>query len=446
VFVYRHPLACCFSCLRKTDYSDIEEVIEFNYHHGSSHDLSTMLCQQDRVRRLELLKAATDLLDDLSDSEMDRSKRRIQSKEWLLHFGPDPFYSYIEQTDEEKFFMCFRMYPETFKYLLSRICFRIQKQDTQFRLAISVKVRLQITLRFLSSGSNFAVLEDLFKVSRKTIAKIIPDVCLAIWEELAESYIKCPSTAEEWKRVADGFESNWNYPRALGALDGKHILVQSFGNSGSAFRNYKNGFSIVLLALVDSNYSFLYVDIGTGGASNDAGVFSKSSLYSSLESGSLNLPDISTEDPLQVNYHILADDAFGLTTRLMKPYPLRNLEPAARVFNYRFSRGRRVVENAFGILASRFRVFRQPIQQKYENAVKTVQACVALHNFIMSQEESDIQLIDVLQDEIPRLQSQAGNHSGTYNARAQRDRLANYFCCEGAVDFQWQQTFRTSSR
>jgi hypothetical protein len=37
---------------------------------------------------------------------------------------------------------------------------------------------------------------------------------------------------------------------------------------------------------------------------------------------------------------------------------------------------------------------------------------------------------------------QAGNRAGTDNARAQRDRLAKHFSEEGAVDFQWQQTFK----
>ncbi|CAH2001492.1 unnamed protein product [Acanthoscelides obtectus] len=59
----------------------------------------------------------------------------------------------------------------------------------------------------------------------------------------------------------------------------------------------------------------------------------------------------------KVPYVILADKAFALNEYTMKPFqgePERG--SIERVFNYRLSRGRRVVENAFGIASSVFRV------------------------------------------------------------------------------------------
>jgi len=61
-----------------------------------------------------------------------------------------------------------------------------------------------------------------------------------------------------------------------------------------------------------------------------------------------------TEDNL--NFTFLADDAFALHNHVLKPYPGVNISYEERIFNYRLSRGRNVVENTFGILASRFRV------------------------------------------------------------------------------------------
>ena len=72
----------------------------------------------------------------------------------------------------------------------------------------------------------------------------------------------CPATAAEWKRIAQGYSDKWNFHNCLGALDGKHVAIEKPKHSGSLYYNYKGFNSLVLMALVDANYNFLYVDIG----------------------------------------------------------------------------------------------------------------------------------------------------------------------------------------
>jgi len=57
-----------------------------------------------------------------------------------------------------------------------------------------------------------------------------------------------------------------------------------------------------------------------------------------------------------LNFTFLADDAFALHNHVMKPYPGSNISHEEGIFNYRLSRGGNLVENTFGLLASRFRV------------------------------------------------------------------------------------------
>lgn len=67
----------------------------------------------------------------------------------------------------------------------------------------------------------------------------------------------------------------------------------------------------------------------------------------------------------------------------MKPYPGENIPGSnERIFNYRLSRARRVVENVFGIVSAVFRVLRKPLLVQPDSAKKITLACAHLHNFL----------------------------------------------------------------
>jgi hypothetical protein len=86
------------------------------------------------------------------------------------------------------------------------------------RGSINPEQRLMITLRFLASGDSYHSLSYAFRTGISTISNIIPEVCHAIYEELAEKYIRLPSTPQEWREVAEGFEERWQFPHALGKI------------------------------------------------------------------------------------------------------------------------------------------------------------------------------------------------------------------------------------
>ena len=112
-----------------------------------------------------------------------------------------------------------------------------------------------------------------FRVGANSISKLVPDTCEAIIQEFMEEVIQCPTTPDEWREVAEGFSNQWNFHHTLGAIDGKHIAIQPPPNCGSLYYNYKGYHSIVLLALVDANGKFMYIDIGANGSCSDAGKF-----------------------------------------------------------------------------------------------------------------------------------------------------------------------------
>ena len=109
-------------------------------------------------------------------------------------------------------------------------------------------------------------------------------MCEAIYDHYHEIAFKWPTTEEEWKEVVQGFSNKWNFHHCCGCIDDKHVTMQVPPHSGSLFYNYIGFYSIVILALVDVNYKFIYVNVGAYGADSDAGV------YHDLEQDETGLP------------------------------------------------------------------------------------------------------------------------------------------------------------
>nr|CAI5845516.1 unnamed protein product [Callosobruchus analis] len=266
-----------------------------------------------------------------------------------------------------------RMSSTDFAELLSMVGPIIRKVNTNMREAIPEKVRLAICLRYLASGDSYRSLMYTFKISDSTISLIVPEVCNAL-NEVLKGYVKVPSTEAEWLKIAKEFDNQWNFPHCIGALDGKHVQIQCQANSGSSFYNYKGTFSIVLMAIVNANYKFIYAHVGSQGRMSDGGVFQRTSFCRSLLNNALNIPK-----PIP----LVADDAFPLTASIMKPFPVDvPVGSPRRIYNYRLTRARRIVENAFGLLSAVFRIFRKPIAVKPDTTEALVFTCIHLHNFL----------------------------------------------------------------
>ncbi|GFT47805.1 protein ALP1-like [Trichonephila clavipes] len=195
--------------------------------------------------------------------------------------------------DSESYRRFLRMNVSTFEELVALLSPSIERKNTSMRKAIPAAERIALTLRYLATGETQSSLSYQFRIAQNTI-------------------------------------------------------------SGATYRNYKGFFSIVLLALVDANLKFLYVDVGTNGRVSDGGVWGKSKLRQAITNGDINIPEAAAlpGSASKLPFVIVADDAFPLMPNIMKPYPGSNLSKECLVFNYRLSRARRVSENAFGILAA----------------------------------------------------------------------------------------------
>jgi hypothetical protein len=131
--------------------------------------------------------------------------------------------------------------------------------------------------------------------------------------------------------------------------------------------------------LAVARYRFTAIDVGAYGKHSGGGIVRHSSLYQLLSSNNLNMRNgkkLPLSD-MELPFVILGDEAYPLLSYLMRPYPKRQLIESRRLFNYRLSSVRRVVESAFGILAGKWRILNKPIETSPNMADRIVK-CICV--------------------------------------------------------------------
>ena len=401
------------------------------------------------------------LLDDDDDT-----KKRGKTRSWIKRRKQKGAFSNIVQElrmeDTDGFKEMMRMEYDTFLKLLNYVEPFISPQERYHRAAvINAKERLTLTLRFLATGETYKSLGFQFRISCSAISYIVSSVCEALIAHVGKEYLKTPSTKDEWALISHDFQEKWQFPNALGAIDGKHIVIIPPPNSGSNYYNYKHTNSIVLLAIAGPNYECLFADVGTNGRMNDSGIWNKSSLRCAIESREIEFPEPKTLPyrSEKLPFVIVGDDAFALKNYMMKPFPQRNLTVERRIYNYRHSRARRISENMFGILANRLRIFHTTMHLSPERATSITLSALVLHNFLLKSQSKSVYCAPGLIDqedtqgnvvagswrtentaegfrELPP-QSHGNNVSST--AKNVREGFMDYVMNEGALSWQWDK-------
>ena len=305
------------------------------------------------------------------------------------------------------------MSKDTFLFLCSQLRPYIKRKDTRFRKSITVEKRLAVTLWCLATPCEYWSISHLFGIGRSTVCEIVHSTCQVIVDQLLSQYINFPS-GPRLDSIVSGFNHQWGIPQCAGAIDGTHFPVCAPILNHTDYYNRKGYYSINMQAVVDHQYRFLDIYVGWPGSVHDARVFSHSSLYSKGESGTL-LPssEKSIQPGVKLPVFIVGDSAYPLLNWLMKPYPQSLATSRDRItYNYRISRARIVVENAFGRLKGRWRRLLKRNDMLVENISTVVAAACVLHN-ICEMHNKPFNDAWLLTDTDEQTQSQAHHSHGT---------------------------------
>ncbi|KAJ8876737.1 hypothetical protein PR048_021184 [Dryococelus australis] len=241
------------------------------------------------------------------------------------------------------------------------VCVRVH-EHVIIPITVFYSMTILFVYRYLGSGCTYTDLHYAFRLGITTASKVVPNTCV-LWIAL-KSIVFPQFNKEYWRVVAEGFKKRAHFPHCLRAVDGKTHAFINPEHSESLYHNYKHFFSVVLLTVADSNYRFLYVDVGSVGKAADQTILYDSTFGRALADGSLEIPQPDTVSP-----ELSQLDAAVPTDTLNK-----------EIFNYRLSTARRYVECTFGILTYKWRISHRSVCLNHDNSVCVIKAACSLYN------------------------------------------------------------------
>ena len=303
---------------------------------------------------------------------------------------------------DERFKKTFRVSKNTFNFILSRIRHDLER-ETVNEDPISPECRLGICLYRLGRGDYYYTIAEMAGLGVSTVHSIVTQVCASIVENLWQECITehMPESEDDFNRKMEDMNNRWQFPFCWAAIDGCHIPIKCPPGGAEAckeYHNFKNFYSIVLMAMVDSRYRFIWGSCGFPGNSHDAVIFQSTGLWENIKKHGF-IPDIGQQvADVTVPPLIIGDSAFPFQPWLLKPYTNAVLTAKQRYFNYRLSRARMITEGAYGQLKGRWRVLLRRNESGPHEAKTATLTCMVLHNICIEKGDTISRNLDLTID------------------------------------------------
>lgn len=257
---------------------------------------------------------------------------------------------------------------------------RVQLFNFFRNTALTPAEMVLITLRFLATGSFLQIIGDFSGIDKSTASRVISKVIRVI-ARLKKQFINMPHTADEIKRVKEGFYRISRFPKCIGALDCTHVKIQSpGGNAPEVFRNRKGFFSFNVQVICDHNLKVQDIVCRWPGSSHDSNIFNNSRIRARMENGDFGNDSV-----------LVGDGGYGIKNYLITPL-LNTNNPAENLFNESQIRTRNPIERFFGIFKRRFPVLALGIRLDVHKVEAIVVACAVLNNIAREMGEPELEV------------------------------------------------------
>ena len=156
-------------------------------------------------------------------------------------------------------------------------------------------MHLAICLYKLSRGDyNYTIskFSEMTVVGESTVTFIVSEVCQAIGKNLWTKFVSnlFPKNQGDFSNMMGEMDSEWQFPFAFSAIDGSHLPMKCPPGGPEAmkqYHNFKNFYSIILLALVDPKYCFIWASVGTSDNIHDSTLLQSAILWEEMTAGSI---------------------------------------------------------------------------------------------------------------------------------------------------------------
>jgi len=250
------------------------------------------------------------------------------------------------------------------------------------RSTIRVEIVLHCMLRWLAGGSY----DDISAIASLSVPTFFRYVnfgmnALLACESLA---IRFPSSEAEMKSQCESFEGismHGVIKGCIGAVDGwlcrvKTPTKRETAHVTSYFSGHYHCFGVNVQASCDHLSRFTSFSIKCPGGTNDVRAFQLSSLYNICS----NLP---------LGVYLVGDNAYIPTETMLTPYSAADgMTLSKDSFNFFVSQLRIKIEQAFGLMVTKWRILKKPLEVGLKNVPLVVHTIMRLHNFCVSSREN----------------------------------------------------------